>query len=97
MLHDAPALGAAAVAIVVNVQVIIPAVSATAITLRMALSSAYLLPNSRDLQCKAEYEMAPRDELWGHLVCVPLAGIEPATYDIVRALLYPLSYSGTQG
>jgi hypothetical protein len=38
LLHDAPALGAAAVAIVVNVPVIIPAVSATAITLRMGLS-----------------------------------------------------------
>ena len=29
-------------------------------------------------------------------MCAPLAGIEPATYDIVRASLYPLSYSGTQ-
>ena len=41
-------------------------------------------------------KVAPRDELRGYLECVPLAGIEPATCNIVGVLLYPLSYSGTQ-
>lgn len=41
-------------------------------------------------------KVAPRDELWGYLECVPLAGIEPATYLLVKESLYPLSYSGTQ-
>ena len=26
--------------------------------------------------------MAPRDEMWGHLLCAPLAGIEPATHGL---------------
>ena len=29
-------------------------------------------------------------------MCVPLAGIEPATYNLVKESLYPLSYSGTR-
>ena len=41
--------------------------------------------------------MAPYDQLWGQLGCVPLAGFEPATINIVGVMLYPLSYSGTQG
>ena len=44
---------------------------------------------------RADVKVAPRDELWGYLECVPLAGIEPATCNIVGTLLYPLSYSGT--
>ena len=29
-------------------------------------------------------------------MCVPLAGIEPATYNLVKESLYTLSYSGTR-
>ena len=29
-------------------------------------------------------------------MCVPLAGIEPATYNLVKESLYPLSYSSTR-
>ena len=29
-------------------------------------------------------------------MCVPLAGIEPAAYYLVKESLYPLSYSGTR-
>jgi hypothetical protein len=47
--HFAPAFGAAALAKVANVPVINATASATAITLRMGLFSAYLFPNSRDL------------------------------------------------
>ena len=42
-------------------------------------------------------KVAPRDEPWDHLVCVPLAGFEPASCIFVGKLLYPLSYNGTQG
>ena len=41
-------------------------------------------------------KVAPRDELRGHLMCVPLAGFEPTTCNIVSVLLYPMSYSGTR-
>ena len=41
-------------------------------------------------------KVAPRDELRGHLMCVRLAGIEPAASDIVRTVLYPMSYNRTQ-
>ena len=41
-------------------------------------------------------KVAPRDELRGHLMCVPLTGFEPVTCNIVSVPLYPLSYSGTQ-
>ena len=36
------------------------------------------------------------DKAQGYLVCVPLAGIEPATLPLVMGMLYPMSYSGTQ-
>ena len=41
-------------------------------------------------------KVAPRDELRGHLMCVPLARFEPATCNIVSVPLYPISYSGTR-
>ena len=41
-------------------------------------------------------KVALRDKARGYLVCVPLAGIEPATLPLVRRMLYPMSYSGTQ-
>ena len=55
----------------------------------------FIVSSRKNLRFRAKIKVAPRDELWGYLECVPLAGIEPATCNIVGALLYPLSYSGT--
>ncbi len=41
-------------------------------------------------------KVALHDKVQGYLVGVPLAGIEPATIALVRGMLYPMSYSGTQ-
>ncbi len=50
----------------------------------------FLFKNNRDKK------VALHDKAQGYLVCVPLAGIEPATLPIVGGMLYPMSYSGTQ-
>ena len=48
------------------------------------------------LLCVRKIKVALRDKAQGHLVCAPLTGFEPATLPLVRGMLYPMSYSGTQ-